>query len=1217
MRPGEVLGGRFELIRELGAGGMGIVYHAFDRERRQAVAIKTLRGFDPDALFRLKHEFRELAELVHPNLVRLHELLGDGHEWWIAMELVDGVPITEFLSARDPAQVRAVLAQLVEAVAAVHAGGKLHRDIKPANVLVDREGRVVLLDFGLVTAVAAGERRREVVDGLSGTPAYMAPELFEAGAVTAAADWYAVGAVLFEVLVGEPAFDGRFAEIVLAKLRPEPPRASERLAADAGELGELSTRLMARDPASRPDAAELRRAIAGSPRRVTGAQLPWARDAFVGRESELTALVGAWRAVRTARRARGVVIRGSSGIGKTTLVGELRARLVEEDPAVLVFAGRCHERETVPFKAIDPIIDELAWYLRCQPASALAELVPDGLGALALAFPVLRRIEVPGFDPARPAQLAADPHELRRSVGAALRDLLVRVARRERVLVWMDDLQWSDVDSAALFSDLVAGRDAPPILWIAAHRSAPGSAAPGLAAFERAFASLGEACDEIDLGGLSPTDAAQLALHRTGAALAGSDAARVAELGGGNPFFVLALVDHLAEGGDSASIGPRAPIPSLDELLGKRLARLPNAARRLLEVIALADGPIGEKDACDIAAIGPPLASIDVLERGRWVGRWGEARGPLDTRHDRMREATIATIPPDRRVAVHARLADRWAAVGDVEPARIASQLLGANRLAEAGTYLEVAARRASASLAFDAAASLLKQALALAPGERRASLELALATALADAGRGAEAAPLFESASARSSAVEAPSLRWRAAEEWLRAGFVDRGLEIAAEALGGLGMPMPDTPGAALRGIVVERARLWLARRVAGLRRARAAGRDELARIDTSFSFAAAMGLVDPIVGALYQARHLRLAARLRGEPERTSRALALEAAYRAALGVARPERIAGSFVEARSLAVESGEARAVAFVTLLEGIAWHQRGEWGRSRALAVDAERTFRERCAGVAWERVNARRLLLTNLYWLGDFPELARLVPGIVEDARRRGDRYEELVVTGFFSVVTRLAAADLDGAERDVDRAASIASSRTPRLFDVYRLLGACQLDLQRGRPDLAWERLAAAWNGLERAQALRMTAARILLGDLRARVALLLGTSGRAAGARLRVAERDARKLRRLAIPWPGALAAVVEAGLAQARGDPGAAVVALERALVAFEDRGMIVHAATVRHRLAALGAGGEGDGGREEALGRLSAHGIADPARWSSLLAPVPVAAAGRSG
>lgn len=1218
MRPGELLGERFELIRELGAGGMGIVYHAFDRERREAVAIKTLRGVDPDELLRLKHEFRELAELVHPNLVRLHELLSDGRQWWIAMELVDGVPITEYLATRDAPQVRAVLAQLVEAVAAVHAGGKLHRDIKPANVLVDRDGRVVLLDFGLVTTVASDHRRREALEGLSGTPAYLAPELFEGGAATAAADWYAVGAVLFEVLAGEPAFLGGFAEIVLAKLRPEPPRVSERVPAVPAELAELSARLLARDPARRPDLAELRWVLDRSTRRITGSVRLWARDPFVARDSEVATLLDAWRSVGAKGRAAGVVIRGPSGIGKTALVGELLARLGDEEPGVLVLAGRCHERETVPFKAIDAVVDELAWYLKRQPASALAELVADDLGALALAFPVLRRIEVAGRAPAPTAVLAADPHELRRAVGAALRELLGRVARRERVLIWMDDLQWSDVDSAALFADLVQGADAAPILWLAAHRSGPGAPAPGLAGFERAFAGLGEACRTMDLGALSTGDAARLAQYRAGAMLSGCEATRVAELGAGNPFFVLALADHLTEGGDATSIGPRAPIPSLDELLSRRVARLPAAARRLLEVIALADGPIAEREACDVAGIGPPLATIDVLERGRWVGRWGEARGPLDTRHDRIREVTIGTTPPDRRAVVHAQLADRWIAAGDVEPARIASQLRGANRLAEAGLYLEEAAHRASASLAFDAAASLLQEALALASSERRGALEVSLALALANAGRGAQAADIYSRASLGADAATASSLRWRAAEEWLRAGFVDRGLAMAGEALDGLGMPMPTSAAAALRGIVVERTSEWLAHRFARRRGRPAADRDELARIDTSFSFAAAMGLVDPVVGALYQARHIRMAARLRDEPERTSRALALEAAYRAALGAAGPDRVAGSFTQARALAAESGEARAAAFVTLLEGIAWHQLGEWTRSRKLAVEAEEQFRERCTGVAWERVNARRLLLTNLFWLGDFGELARLVPGIVEDARRRGDRYEELVVTGFFSVVSRLVAGDTDGAAVDVQRAASIASSSAPRLFDVYRLLGACQLELYRRRPEAARDRLAAAWGGLERAQALRMTAARILLGDMRARVALLAGASAPDRRGALGIAARDARRLRRLTSRWPSALAAVVEAGVAHGRGEWEVERARLEEGRALFAARDMAAHEAAAAYRLGALGA--ERDPARAcgDALARLGACGIADPERWIALVAPVAVRpGAGPSG
>ena len=162
---------RFTVLRRLGAGGMGVVYAVHDGVRHEAVALKTLLRARPADVSRLKREFRSLADIAHPNVVCLYELVVEPDHCFFTMELVNGLGVSEYVRARcgrghrcgatrDPDLVRSVLRQLVAGVSALHGNGKLHRDIKPSNIMVRPDGRVVILDFGLMSDAEPGPRRR-------------------------------------------------------------------------------------------------------------------------------------------------------------------------------------------------------------------------------------------------------------------------------------------------------------------------------------------------------------------------------------------------------------------------------------------------------------------------------------------------------------------------------------------------------------------------------------------------------------------------------------------------------------------------------------------------------------------------------------------------------------------------------------------------------------------------------------------------------------------------------------------------------------------------------------------------------------------------------------------------------------------------------------------------------------------------------------------------
>ncbi len=291
---------------------------------------------------RLKQEFRALQGIQHQNLVSLLELVFEEGYWFVTMELVDGVPLTSYvrgdgravsgtatthvdrdtlspgLTRRPVAEpiaasldedgvtrLRACLPQLAEALAALHAAGKVHRDIKPSNVLVTPAGRVVVLDFGLVLDADRGQSSSASVVG---TIDYMAPEQAAGAQVGVEADWYAVGVMLYEALTRQLPYSGTTLEVLQLK-QHEAPVGPEELCDCPADLAQLCRALLRVDPRSRPTLEEIGGWL-GAPRSQSRPRVPEPR--FVGRAAELGQLARAFEAVRQGA-IRMVLIDGPSG----------------------------------------------------------------------------------------------------------------------------------------------------------------------------------------------------------------------------------------------------------------------------------------------------------------------------------------------------------------------------------------------------------------------------------------------------------------------------------------------------------------------------------------------------------------------------------------------------------------------------------------------------------------------------------------------------------------------------------------------------------------------------------------------------------------------------------------------------------------------------------------------------------------------------------------
>ncbi|SIO66153.1 Serine/threonine protein kinase [Singulisphaera sp. GP187] len=1255
----------------LGRGGMGVVYRAYDRKRNAKVALKTVQRAGPSALYRFKQEFRTLLDVSHPNLVNLYELVSDGDNWFFTMELVEGVDFLEYVreggelpgenakelqrilsteadtelqatrppdrhpaedalttdESRDPTgagsttkglstaqrnRLRIALKQLAEGVGALHDAGKLHRDIKPSNVMVTRSGRVVLLDFGLAAEQGRGGLHQSTADEVVGTAAYMAPEQAAGTPVSPASDWYSVGVVLYEALTGRLPFVGGYMQVLMDKQRYEPPPPSELVADVPDDLNALCVDLLRQRPEARPSGRDVLRRLGAVPSGHEGK--PSSRSSLehaaplIGRERHRASLRHAFEAMTEGNTVL-LFVSGRSGVGKSVLVQRFLTDLIEDGDAV-VLAGRCYERESVPYKALDSLIDALSRYLRLLPIAEAKAILPRDVPPLTRVFPVLRRAQAVSeaeLDAPRRAHEIPDPQELRRRAFTALRELLARLGDRKPLVLAIDDLQWGDVDSAALLSELLRPPDPPVLLLLASYRSEDAASSPFLQAFQKPD---GLPLDrrELAIEALTPSEARDLALALIGpeGKGRGEQADAIARESGGNPLFVAELARHVqVEAGPAHGPGPSGGI-TLDEVLWQRISRLPDDARRLLEVIAVSSRPLRQTDACQCAErLDDERAAMGVLRSGRLIrGAGPTSVEEVETYHDRIRETVLAHLPPPILSDHHRRLARVLEASGHADPEALGVHFHGAGELDKAGRAYFQAAGRAAETLAFERAAALYRLSLECRPllGAERRTLLGRLGDALANAGRGAEAAREYLEAASGATIAEALELQRRAAMQFLISGHVDDGLAAIRTVLEAVGMTLPSTPRQALVSLLLRRVRLRLRGLGFRSRDTSEVAAADLTRIDVCWSAAAGLSVVDTIRGADFQARGLLLALRA-GEPFRIARSLAMEAAQAAIPGVSAKRRTARLLTMAATLAEQCDDPHALGLVTLARGVSAYLEGRWRDAQESSDAGEAILRGRCQGVAWELDTAHAFSLWSLSHLGEIAELNRRWPVLLKEARERGDLYAVMNLSTYIMAMVRLAADNPLEARDELRRTMSQWSRQGYHVQHNDELWAAALIELYQGDGPAAWKLVSGQWPALARSLLLRVQFIRTSMYFLRARCALAAATRTNSAEL-LKVAARDARHLEREPIPYAKPYSRLIRAGIAAAQGDLATARRGLADAAAGFDSVEMQLCAASARRALGELIGGDEGQPLLNQANAWMTAQGIRNPARTAAM-------------
>ncbi len=966
------IGERYDLINELGHGGMSSVYRVLDRLTGRVVTLKKLHarlGSGPNSEVEdrvlLAQEFQFLASLRHPNIITVLDYGFDAEgEPYFTMDLRESARTIVEAGAEQPLSVQVeLLVQTLRALAYLHRHGIVHRDLKPENVLVV-DGQVKVLDLGLSILAGAGAGR---TDELTGTLPYMAPEMLRGEPVSPQSDLYAVGTMALELLSGRYPFPiddvFRLQQQICETALPRPEdEVDER-------LEPILRRLLAKRPADRyADASDVIEALAEALRERLQVETVSTRESFlqaapfVGREVELAGLE---ERLRDAVRGKGGawLLTGESGAGKSRLIEELRIRALVQ--GFVAVRGQARGEGGEPYHAWREALRGLV--IRCDlpdsEAGALKDIVPE--------LPALLGREIPD-----PPELDSEAAQSRLLFAAE--ELLRRQPRP--VLIVVEDLHWVGSESLQLWSWLARAVERLPVLMVGSCRM---DEAPELP--ERL-----DCTQSLLLRRLDPGE-----VKRLTEAIIGPEGSRdeLVELidreTEGNPFFIVEVVRALAErAGQLSQIGASLPAErvfpgGLRRVVQRRLSQVPKEAYPGLETAAV----IGREISEDLLQSLHPELELDhwtqrceaaaVLEfrdhrwhfahdklRERLLGDLRErGAGAWTGRHRRVAEA-MEQLRPERVTA----LAYHWREAGDLERESRYAQQAGMLAL-QSGAYLE-------------------------AIGFLTRSLEL-LQPAAGELPRAHRSWRLDPSARVdpESSAFRLGSIEGALAEARFRAGHLPESRRHLQRALWHLGDELPRSrPGwllVVLREATRRAAQVAIGVRARDLERSRrvAAVAAPVQRLLTESYFYSLEAL--PIVWS-----SLRLVNRC--EPTGPSALLAQGYALLGVVASVVPlPRLADHWSQrALVIAEQSGSEREVALVLSRIGVINLQRCRWHEA-STALQRASAIAERVGDARlWEESRVQHIAVQS--YSGEFSRCLEPLSETLRLSRRRGNRQMEV-----------------------------------------------------------------------------------------------------------------------------------------------------------------------------------------------------------------------------
>lgn len=1082
--------GFFLLTDVIGKGGMGYVYAGIDLRSAAHVAVKVMRRMDSWSIYRFNEEFSWLSRLVHPHIVKLYDAFSEGDVRYFSMEMVEGSSIRcwyQMIENQSDAWSRLteVLGQAASAICFLHENGVVHRDIKSSNVMITRQERAIVLDMGLAFRVSMAQNTLRSIDGFKivGTLQYLPPETLDGKPPSFEGDWYSFGVMIFETITGEyppihvveDADDSKRRRYVVD--RPALNRLTEHWPSD---LASLCTELLSVDPVARPRGYDVAVRLGGSV--PTRAFEPSSEECF-WREESWEFLDRAYEVLACGDRALRL-LRGDSGLGKSTLVTQWLQCRTAANSDWLVLNVRCHRQDHSPLRALNLLVQEMVTQLANEPVEFWRDLLAEGGGELAHAFPQIERltsIPWPHVDAASsPVEAAA-----RRAAGLhSLLGWLTGLSQKRKLAIIIDDAHWADMDSGRILAQLFQANSQFCGMLIVIDQDTNvmsplvDALITGLDCREPTFA-------QHRIPPLEHTDCRELVHNwsqRCGVHIGEGSAIELVNRSKGNPFLLRELfrtyLDTLSRKktdenwleGDHDDAGI---------VLQRRFAMLSGRAEQILQFLAIADEPLGFHQLQMATRIMPDqlLAELNQLSSKGWLRLYGATLdSEIEISHDRFREVVLQAIPEERLFRRHCRIARTLSAETPPPWRRIAYHYDAARRFREAAAcYLE-GARAAARIAAFPEALWMLDRAVrpeADRSQEESYQVERLRADCLTGNGSALAAAKLYDRL--RESATD-PSERMLveclAGEQWLRCGHLQVGLSRLSPALACVGVNLDARSLRSRLGLLSAAANLlWMK----PTELANSLGVPAFSQIEQCLNrVSSPLGFLDNLLGAALVTQLANLALK-KGTMSDRAQAFSLWSVVLSFSSRSHQMRALWWFKVARTLGRRSNSPGCIAKGHMASFLRYTLQGRCRKALQYHQRAQQQFHADATLDPWERGFLKWIELKHLWCLGELKSLCAHAQAYRADALERQDEMAIYWMHIHGAHLSDLIEGNTTQARKSIDLAAAVVGESPFQTPQVFLCISRVRQFLYDGQPTAARELLIRCWPEIQRTHVIKV----------------------------------------------------------------------------------------------------------------------------------------------